>query len=333
MPASFDLPRELEAHIPPEARGIARDEVGLLVSDRERGTHRVTSFRDFAAALHPNDLLVVNNSKTLAASVDAAFGGDVFPLHFSTNIADELWTVEPRTTAQYSGGEQLRLPGSALATLFTPVDRGHARLWYAKIETGSDVRSYLDRYGRPISYSYLHGSWPLEFYQTIFARKPGSVEMPSAARPFTLRTLTELHARGVQIATVTLHCGVASPERHERPVSEWMEIDALTAQSINDARAAGRRVVAVGTTVVRALESAASNGKVSAFSGWTDHLVTAQSPPQVTGALLTGLHEPRASHLDLLEGFIRPGLLGRSYEVAVEHGLLWHEFGDVHLVI
>lgn len=333
MPASFELPREREARVPAEARGIARDEVQLLVSDRRRNTHRLRSFRDLAAVLDSNDLVVVNDSKTLAASVDAQLRSAIFALHFSTHISGELWTVEPRTAAPFDGGEQLRLPGNASATLLAPVDLAHPRLWYAKVETGSDVPSYLDRYGRPIAYSYLQGAWPLEFYQTIFARKPGSVEMPSAARPFTLRTLTELHTRGVHLATITLHCGVASPERHERPVSEWMEVDPHTAQTINEAKSAGRRIVAVGTTVVRALETAQSDGQVRAFRGWTDHVVTAQSPPQIADGLLTGLHEPRASHLDLLEGFTAAETLRTAYKHAVEGGLLWHEFGDVHLLV
>ena len=158
--------------------------------------------------------------------------------------------------------------------------------------------------------------------------------MPSAGRPFTQALVTALISRGVQIAPLTLHTGVASAEAHEPPYPERFAVPAATAWLVNAARAAGGRVVAVGTTAVRALESAADgSGRVSAASGWTDLVVTPQRGVRVVDGLLTGLHEPQASHLLMLEAVAGGVLLDRVYAAAVERRYRWHEFGDVNLLL
>jgi S-adenosylmethionine:tRNA ribosyltransferase-isomerase len=176
--------------------------------------------------------------------------------------------------------------------------------------------------------------WPLTAYQTVFAQDPGSAEMPSASRPFSLSVVAQLVTRGVLIAPLTLHCGVSSLEGGEDPYPEPYAVPAATADLVNHVRARGGRVIAGGTTVVRALETAfGPDGRVAASAGLTSHVVTPQSGVRAVDGLLTGLHEPRSSHLRMLAAFAGPELLGRCYSAAIEQRYLWHEFGDVHLLL
>jgi S-adenosylmethionine:tRNA ribosyltransferase-isomerase len=194
--------------------------------------------------------------------------------------------------------------------------------------------AYLAAHGRPIRYGYVEREWPLESYQTVFALEPGSAEMPSAARPFTPKLVTRLVSHGIGIVPIVLHCGVSSPEAGEPPQTEYYRVPASTAAAVNAARRAGRWVVAVGTTAVRALESAAgADGQAAASEGWTELLVGSERGLRVVDGLLTGWHEPRSSHLDLLETVAGHSLLEVSYSAALENGYLWHEFGDSHLIL
>jgi S-adenosylmethionine:tRNA ribosyltransferase-isomerase len=331
---AFDLPHEREAHRPPELRGLSRDGVGMLVSTLCSGTHQLTKFLDLPKYLRAGDLVVVNDSATIPAALTAQrANGSSIALHLSTRISDTLWIVEPRRTL-VQVGERFTLPGGGIVELFSPLARPQSRLWYARLTVPGDITAYLNTHARPISYGYLDEPVPVDYYQTIFAREPGSVEMPSAGRPFTLRVVDALYRKGVNITPVTLHCGVASPESHEPPVDERFSVPAWTAAAVNRTRESGGRIIAIGTTVVRALEGAASEkGIVRAMSGWTSRIVDPQHPPRVVGGLLTGFHEPRASHLNMLEAFAPARYLRDAYETALTAGLLWHEFGDVHLII
>jgi len=332
----FTLPPELEAHDPPEARGLPRDGVRMLVSRSSPGEVSQHRFRDLPGLLLPGDLLVVNTSATLPASVRVAAD---LAVHFSGPRPDGSWLTELRLvqgkTTKPNGrgypGQRLSLPGGAVLTLH---GRETARLWRARLSVA--VVPYLLRYGIPIRYSYVPRDWPLACYQTVFAREPGSAEMPSAGRPFTPAVVTELAARGVLIAPLTLHTGVSSLEGDEEPYPEPFDVPPATARLVNHVRADGGRVIAAGTTVVRALETAAlgrADGLVAAAAGWTSHVVTPETGVRVVDGLLTGLHEPRSSHLRMLAAFAGPELLGRCYLAAVEAGYLWHEFGDVHLLL
>ncbi|MGJ6965073.1 S-adenosylmethionine:tRNA ribosyltransferase-isomerase [Streptosporangium sp. G11] len=349
MAADFVLPRELEAHEPPEARGLARDGVRLLVSDRGTGEVGHHAFAELPGLLGPGDLLVVNNSGTLPAAVRL----DRLAVHFSTEREDGTWLVELRRRRERAGfpggavpgepgsaetagepygggadGEWLPLPGGATLRL---LGRETPRLWRASLDR--EVTGYLRRYGVPIRYSYVDRDWPLADYQTVFGVRPGSAEMPSAGRPFTTGLVTSLVSRGVGIAPITLHTGVASPEKDEPPYPERFEVPEATARQVELARASGGRVIAVGTTVVRALETAAlATGRVRAADGWTSHIVTPEVGVRAVNGLLTGLHEPRSSHLLMLSAIAGRDLLSRSYAEALQEGYLWHEFGDVHLI-
>jgi S-adenosylmethionine:tRNA ribosyltransferase-isomerase len=340
---AFDLGPELEAAAPPEERGVARDGVRMMVAHRLAGSIEHSRFDRIAEHLAAGDALVVNVSRTLPAAVTAISPrGEELVLHFSSPFpADErLWIVEPRLpagagTAPFRGlaaGDRLALPGGASIDLRAPY-LGE-RLWVARPRMVGSVESYLGRRGRPIRYAYAADEWELDAYQTIFGIEPGSAEMPSAGRPFTARTLAALAARDVPVIPIVLHCGVSSLEDGESPLPERFAVSQAAAARVNRVRGAGGRVVAIGTTAVRALESAAdANGQIQAASGWTDLVIGPDRPVAAVDGLLTGWHEPGASHLDMIEAVAGRTLAARSYAEAVAGGYLWHEFGDVHLIL
>lgn len=338
--AEFTLPAELEAHEPPEARGLDRDGVRLLVGSNATGEVSHHAFVELPELLRPGDVLVINTSGTMPAAVPVV--DSRLTVHFSTERADGTWLVELResagkATAPHAGGaagQRYPLLGGGTLTLREPFSRN--RLWVAEVHTGpaKSVREYLNLFGAPIRYGYVPMPWPLSHYQTVFATQPGSAEMPSASRPFTDRIVTRLVTAGVHWAPLTLHTGVASPEAHERPYPEWFAVPANTARVVNQAREAGGRIIAIGTTAVRALESAAGpDGQVDAAQGWTEEIITPRRGTRAVDGLLTGFHEPRASHLDMLAAIAGDDLLNRCYAEAIEHRYLWHEFGDVNLLL
>jgi S-adenosylmethionine:tRNA ribosyltransferase-isomerase len=334
MLTDFALPPELAAHEPAEARGLPRDGVRMLVSRRRSGEISHHAFGELPALLLPGDLLVVNTSATVPAAVRAGGG---LAVHFSSPTPDGAWLIELRerqagATVPFGGGrpsQALGLPGGAVLTL---EQRVTGRLWRARLSTA--VLPYLLRHGAPIRYSYVDRDWPLECYQTVFGTRPGSAEMPSASRPFTPELVTRLVAAGVTFAPLTLHTGVSSLEGDEDPYPEPYDVPPATARLVNLTRAAGGRVIAAGTTVVRALETAAGpHGAVTASAGWTSRVVTPDTRLRAADGLLTGLHEPRSSHLLMLTAFAGGELLSRCYAAASDRGYLWHEFGDVHLLL
>jgi S-adenosylmethionine:tRNA ribosyltransferase-isomerase len=339
---AFELPAALEAVEPPEQRGLARDEVRLMVAARAGADVAHASFRDLPEFLTPGDVLVVNVSATLPAAI-AATRGDGSPsrVHFSTRaprLDDDWRVVELRSAdgarpARGRAGERLSLAGGARLELVAPYASG-ARLMLARFDGDGTVEDHLGSWGEPIRYRYVNGSWPLEAYQNVYATRPGSAEMPSAGRPFSTDLITRLTARGVLLAPITLHTGVSSPERHEPPFPEQFEVPDATAKLVNAARGWGGRIVAVGTTVVRALETVARpGGAVRPGSGWTGLVIHSDRAPRVIDGLITGWHEPEASHLSLLESLAGRPLLERCYRAAVRRGYLWHEFGDSHLIL
>jgi S-adenosylmethionine:tRNA ribosyltransferase-isomerase len=336
----FTPPADSEATRPPEHRGLARDAVRLLVAAPDGVAHR--TFADLPTLLSPGDLLVVNTSATLPGALTAHRDGAPCLVHVSTSLEDGSWVVEVRlpdhsgTDRDTSPGQVLQLDSGVRLTLGTgyPDDTERPRLRRATVSPEVDRVAFLQRHGRPIRYGYLDGEYPLEDYQTVYATVPGSAEMASAGRPFTERLLVNLVARGITVAPVLLHAGVSSPEAHEPPLPEWFQVPADTARLVCSARRAGRRVVAVGTTVTRALESATSpHGCVHATSGWTDLLLGPDRPARVVTGLVTGLHAPEASHLLLLEAVAGADLVTSAYDAAVNQHYLWHEFGDSTLFL
>jgi S-adenosylmethionine:tRNA ribosyltransferase-isomerase len=358
----FELPRALEAHEPPEARGLSRDDVRLMVAYRHDGSLVHARFRELARFLERGDLLVINTSRTLPASLPARRGdGTELELHLSTPLPcdqqlvdlardpvdPQTWVVELRKASgsrsmpfrDAIAGETLTLPGATaeiLGAFSTDCDTpgtGPARLWTASLRLPISLGDYLQRHGHAIRYDYSAPEWPVSYYQTVYATDPGSAEMPSAGRAFTPEMITELIARGIDVAPLTLHTGVSSLEDDEPPPAEYFDVPDATAHRIAVARAAGARVVAVGTTVVRALETVGETGTVRAGRGWSDVVISPDRGVRAVDGLLTGWHEPRASHLMMLEAVAGRGLLEESYRAALDRGYLWHEFGDLHLIL
>jgi S-adenosylmethionine:tRNA ribosyltransferase-isomerase len=333
---TFVLPDGLEASAPP----TARDGVRLLVAHQGGIEHE--RFAELGRFLSPGDLLVVNTSATLAAAVDGTRAdGRPVTVHFSTALDDGSWVVEVRPHGDASGpvedaraGDAVALPDAVRLVLLAPRPEGQRRLWQAAAGVEGGVPAYLGRHGRPIRYSYVPNSLPLADYQTVFAREPGSAEMPSAGRPFTADIVTDLVTRGVVIAPVQLHTGVSSQEPGEPPQPERYRVPEPTARLVNMTRAWGGRVVAVGTTVTRALESAADElGVVRERADWTDLVLGPDRPTRVVTGLITGWHAPGASHLELLEAVAGAELVDRAYAAAVRARYLWHEFGDSCLLL
>jgi S-adenosylmethionine:tRNA ribosyltransferase-isomerase len=234
-------------------------------------------------------------------------------------------------------GDSVPLPGGGRADLvatFPAGGPGPSRLLAAHLVLPTALGAYLAEFGRPIRYGCPETAWPLSDYQTVFATTPGSAEMASAARPFTPELVTALVSKGVVITPVTLHTGVSSQEAGEPPYPERYAVPAATAELVNWGRAHGHRVVAVGTTVTRALETVADgSGRAHPGSGWTDLVITPSRGVRVVDGILTGWHEPEASHLHLLEAVAGRAALERSYAHALSGPYRWHEFGDVHLVL
>lgn len=333
-----DQPAGRAAVRTPESRGLARDEVRMLVAGSAGMEHR--RVRDLADELDSGDLLVVNTSATVPAAVPLAKGRTGRLVHVSTQLDDGTWVVEVRRPGNegpaddVASGEVLHLPGGVRLRVLGPHPGDQDRLWRAAPVPWRDRVAYLAEHGRPIRYPYVEGAVVLDDLQTVYATVPGSAEMPSAGRPLTESLLARLVGRGVVVAPIVLHTGVSSQERHEPPQPEQYTVPDVTARLVNETRRVGRRVVAVGTTVVRALESAASaDGRVHAVTGWTDLVLGPARPARVVDGVLTGLHDPHASHLDLLVAVVGRRLVDEAYAEAGARGYLWHELGDTMLLL
>lgn len=335
----FDRPRELEAGVPPEVRGRGRDDVRLMVSAGGSVEHR--RFTELPQLLHEHDLLVVNRSAAVNASLPARAAFGDFLLNLSTAYGRGLWLTEPRFATGRPGpvplavGEPFRAGGlRARVVVDYP---GLPRLWFVALE--GDVPRAMREFGRPITYGYASGGLGLSAYRSIFSDRPGSAEMPSAARPFTPGLLHRLRSRGVRLASITLHTGVSSLEVAGAEVERFpvypepFEVPERTVRAVAAARAHGGRVVAVGTTVVRALESAGDGRELRAARGFTRAFVRPGRGPRHVDALLTGFHDPRSSHLAMLFAFGGERAVRAAYREAVRARYLWHEFGDSHLIV
>lgn len=330
------LPEGEAADTPPERRGVGRDRVRLLVADPTGIRH--DAFSHLGEYLDPGDVVVVNTSATRAGAIDGRWRGRPIVLHLSNRLDDGEWVVEIRRSdglgpvREAVPGEIISLAGRGRAVLVAP--HLGPRLWRAALRPSADRLPDA----RPVTYGGSGSTWPISDYQTIFARPDdptgASAEMPSAARPFSHRVVTDLVRREVAVVPLTLHAGVSSLERHEPPPPERFRVPSSTAKVIEAARGQGGRVVAVGTTVTRALETVADpDGRISPGEGWTDLVLGPERPARVVTGLVTGWHPPDASHLLLLEAVAGPALVERAYHAAFEEGYLWHEFGDSCLLL
>lgn len=346
-PFSFTLPSNLSAKEPPERRSIPRDHVRLMVIDRQTFQVNHSRFDQLGAFLRPGDLLVFNSSRTLPAALEGceAPPGACMQVRLAEHLPDDSWLAlllcqqgEPFACGLRSGMQIYFSP--QLSALVEERDPQIPRLWKLRFsQSGTELINLFYRLGQPIRYEYVSAPWDLDYYQTVYAKEPGSAEMPSAGRAFTWKLLFDLQRQGIESAYIVLHTGLSSymdddlDAQHPASEEEYF-VSEMTAEKINQTHAAGGRVIAVGTTVVRALESVVDEtGKVNAGHGYTRLRVTANHHLKAFKGLLTGLHEPEASHLDLLTAFLPPEVIREAYQEAVHDRYLWHEFGDLNLII
>jgi S-adenosylmethionine:tRNA ribosyltransferase-isomerase len=338
----FDLPEELEAPQPAELRGLRRDQVRLMVLPRFSGAPIHTRFDALQDFIKAGDLLVVNNSRTLPAALRAEDEqGRQLEVRLANRRLEDTWDVlllDGRTRVGRAG---MHLSfGEGLSARILAPSPDLSFLWLMQFDRCCmQLLDLIYRLGEPIHYAYVKKALPLDFYQTVYASQPGSVEMPSAGRPFSWEMLIQLQRAGVDFAAITLHTGLSSALDDQMDAKhpiypEAYEVKESTAQAVNATRLSGSRVIAVGTSVVRTLETMAlPDGSIRQGSGVTRLHITQGFPLRVVDALLTGMHAPQASHLDLLSAFIEPGRLQAAYLEAIQRGYLWHEFGDMNLII
>lgn len=348
-PFSFTLPPELVAKEPPEHRGIARDAVRLMVIDRSDYRIDHTLFYNIEKFLVPGDLMVFNTSRTLPAYLVGydKSGGPLVEVRLAEHLPDDSWlallrcrqAVDPFSCGIHKG-MQIKFALDLVATVYGRDERIQ-RLWKINFsKSGTKLLELLYRIGQPIRYEYVSKPWDLDYYQTVYATHPGSAEMPSAGRPFTWKQLFHLKRIGIKMANLSLHTGLSSymdsdvDKRHIASEEEFF-VSSTTAEQINKTHGLGSRVIAVGTTVVRALETVAADkeGNVKAGHGYTRLHITTNHKLKIVDGLLTGLHEPEASHLDLLSAFLPSGQIHEAYKEAIQRKYLWHEFGDMNLIL
>lgn len=342
----FKLPKKLECALPSELRNLERDEVRLLVSHYQTDEISHHQFKNLVDVLIPGDVLVVNTSGTLKAALDAKNKqGQELKVHISNSLEKNQYLIELRTNNTEGSkrfndakeGDTLQLKNGGTIKLIAPyykAEINHLQLWIADLNLEISLKNYLNQFGNPIKYSYNKAVYPQSYYQTVFANEMGSAEMPSAGRAFSPELVLQLILKGIQIVPILLHTGVASLEINEKPYDEFYQIPEFSAQQINQARKEGRRIIAVGTTAIRAIETLAHpNGYMEAGSGWTNVFITPERGLHVTDGLITGFHEPKASHLLMLETLSGRAHLDVSYTAAIEAEYLWHEFGDLHLLL
>ena len=346
-PFKFSLPPELAAKEPPERRGIGRDKVRLLVIDRNSGQVTHSRFDCLDQFLQAGDLLVFNTSRTLPAALQGrdATGGPMVEVRLAERLPDESWLAlllcsqgEPFACGLRSGMEidfGLGLKGKVFER-----DERIPRLWKIRFsKTGAELVDSIYKLGQPVRYEYVSAPWDLDYYQTVYAQEPGSAEMPSAGRAFTWKLFFDLKKKGIETAYVILHAGLSSYMDDELDAQhlvceEEYYINESSAKRINRAKRDGKRIIAIGTTVARALESAANDKSlVHSEHGYTRLRISTDRTLKIVNGLLTGMHEPESSHLDLLTAFLPADKLEAAYGEAINQEYLWHEFGDLNLII
>ena len=347
-PFNFTLPDHLQCSLPTEERGIARDDVKLMVSHIHDDSVFHTQFKHIDQYLVPGDVLVVNTSGTMKSALEATRDdGTKLNVHLSTRYPEGKWVIELREVKDKSAkrffggmaGEKLDLVNGGQIELIRPYyqeneSESHLQLWIAELKIQGNLSEYLSKYAIPIRYNYVKKIYPESYYQTVYANEPGSTEMPSAGRAFTHELITRLVAKGIQIIPIMLHTGVASLEVDEKPYAEFYRVSRTAAERINLARKSGHRVIATGTTVIRALETVTNEqGIVSSGEGWTNTYITPERGIHAVDGMITGMHEPRASHLLMLEALAGRQHLAKTYPEAIKHEYYWHEFGDLHLIL
>jgi S-adenosylmethionine:tRNA ribosyltransferase-isomerase len=335
----FELPQELNAKEPPERRGIRRDYVKMMVLNKTTGSSEHTQFYRLDQYLKKGDLLVLNASRTVPAvlkSMRESDGAEV-EVRLAHRKNESVWEALP-VSGKLTKSDVIRFSSALTATVIAQSSDSPFVLLSFNL-CCSSLYNQIYSLGEPVRYEYIQEPWNLDYYQTVFATIPGSVEMPSAGRAFSWELLFRLQKKGVRIAYITLHTGLSyllDDKWHKGPDKNFenYEVPKETAELIRVTKKAGGRVIAVGTTVVRALETVAlEKREIEAHSGWTNLYITEDTKLEICDGLITGMHEPEASHLQLLSAFVDKGKLYEAYQDAIKQRYLWHEFGDMNLII
>lgn len=325
----------------------------LLLVEQRRRTWRDGRIRDLPKWLAPHDLVVVNDAATLPGSFRATdpLGVEV-EVRLAADLGDGRWravlfgagdwhtrTEDRAPPPALAPGDPLRI-SAKLTALVEEVEPHASRLVVLRFSLqGAALWLALYRFGRPVQYSHLSGTLQVWHAQTPFASRPWAVEMPSAARPLAWALVAELRRRGIRIASLTHAAGLSATGDPAvdaaLPLPERFDLPDRTIDAVAHARAEGGRVVAVGTTVVRALEGCAAmhGGELVAGEGITDLRIGPGFRPCVVGGLLSGFHELGSSHRELLQAFAPESLLARAFKHAEESGYLGHEFGDACMIL
>lgn len=335
----FYLPWELNASHPPERRGIRRDHVRMMVLDKKTGSVSHDQFFRLVDYLKPGDLVVMNNSRTVPAILKAGLYRNTKRIQQEVEIRlarrrnEETWDALI-VTDEVRLGDILHFSNDLTAVVIDmKKDSPLKTILFSK--KGTDLFNYIYTLGEPVRYEYIHNKWGLDYYQTVFASHPGSVEMPSAGRAFSWELLFNLQKKGIELDFIQLHTGLSyllDDDLETSPTDNYEEyhLSVKTIEKIRKTKASGCRVIAVGTTVVRALESAGITG---ALNGVTNLYINQDFKLNMVDGIITGLHEPKASHLDMLTAFVPQNLLWNAYEEAIHQRYLWHEFGDMNLIL
>jgi S-adenosylmethionine:tRNA ribosyltransferase-isomerase len=335
----FYLPSELNASHPPERRGIRRDHVRMMVLDKKTGHVNHDKFFRLADYLEPGDLVVMNNSRTVPAILQATLLRNTKQIQQDVEIRlarrrdEETWDVLI-VTDDVGLGDILHF-SSELTAVVVDIRKGSPLKSILFSKKGTDLFNCIYALGEPVRYEYIHTKWELDYYQTVFASQPGSVEMPSAGRAFSWELLFNLQKKGIELEFIQLHTGLSYllDDKYEpSPTDNYEEyhLSEKTIEKIQKTKAAGARVIAVGTTVVRALESAGVTGELN---GVTNLYINQSFSLKMVDGIITGFHEPKASHLDMLTAFVPQDKLWSAYEEAIDQQYLWHEFGDMNLIL
>jgi S-adenosylmethionine:tRNA ribosyltransferase-isomerase len=335
----FDLPSELNASHPPERRGIRRDHVRMMVLDKKTGQVSHDKFFRLADYLKPGDLVVMNNSRTVPAILQATLLRNTLikkqevEIRLARRRNEDTWDVLI-VTDNVGLGDLLHF-SPELTAVVIDIRKGSPLKTILFSKKGTDLFNSIYALGEPVRYEYIHNKWELDYYQTVFASQPGSVEMPSAGRAFSWELLFKLQQKGIELDFIQLHTGLSyllDDDYEPSPTDNYEEyhLSEKTIEKINKTKAAGGRVIAVGTTVVRALESAGVTGELE---GVTNLYINQNFQLKMVDGIITGFHEPKASHLDMLTAFVPQDLLWCAYEKAIDQEYLWHEFGDMNLIL
>ncbi|MYL32450.1 S-adenosylmethionine:tRNA ribosyltransferase-isomerase [Pontibacillus yanchengensis] len=336
LATSFHIPEFLHAEVPPEHKGMSRDEVRLMVLQEDEDSAYHKRFEEIDQFLEDGDVIVLNNSRTIPPVLKGCLGKQNVEIRLSRKISTNQWEALLLGTFRQIN-VPIQFPEGLEATI-SGLGSEPPLVTLSFSKGGSSLLDYIYRYGEPVRYEYIHHPWPLETYQTVYGAIPGSVEMPSAGRAFTWDLLSKLKAKGVQTTYIQLHAGLSYYEQNRWPNPknhpEAFNVPEETARLITQAKQNSNRVIAVGTTVVRALESAVNeHGEVKAISGITRLYIDQNHRVITVDGLLTGFHEPEASHLHMLTAFLPEKKLMKAYGEALHKGYLWHEFGDMNLIL